>query len=126
MVLVDTSIWIGLYRQRNSQIGELVWSLVAKNEAAICGQIYVEFIGGFRNQKTREEFSHSFLNFPFIEMTRSIYQLAAELLAQFPRLGAGDAIIAATAINSNTPLLTFDKDFLVLEKEGLQLLRYGT
>lgn len=69
MVLVDTSIWIGLYRQKNSH-----------------------------------------------------YQLAAELLARFPRLGAGDAIIAATAINSNTPLLTFDKDYSVLEKEGLQLL----
>lgn len=44
MVLVDTSVWISLYRRRGSEVGERLWQLVARNEAAICGQVWVEFI----------------------------------------------------------------------------------
>ena len=48
MVLVDTSIWISLYRRKDAEIGQLIWALTARNEAAITGQIWVEFLGGFR------------------------------------------------------------------------------
>ena len=47
MVLVDTSIWIALYRKRGVEIGQKIWMLAARNEAAISGQIWVEFLGGF-------------------------------------------------------------------------------
>ena len=38
MVLVDTSGWISLYRRRNNEVGEKMWRVVARNEAALCGQ----------------------------------------------------------------------------------------
>lgn len=122
MVLVDTSVWIGLYRKKELPVGELVWSLVAKNGAAICGQTLVEFLGGFRSELEQKRMERSFLAFPFLETTPEAYLLAAKLLAEFPKLGSGDCIIAATAIQSASPLLTLDKDFRLLEKRGLQLL----
>jgi predicted nucleic acid-binding protein len=121
MVLVDTSIWIGLYRKQRAETGEKMWMLAARNEAAVTGQIWVEFLGGFRDQSIRNAYEEKLRAFPFVETTRAAYELAAELLAAHPRLGAGDAIIAATAISSDATLWTTDRDFHELESDGLRL-----
>ena len=121
MVLVDTSIWIALYRKQRAEDGEKMWMLAARNEAAVAGQIWVEFLAGFRDRSIRSAYAEKLRAFPFLETTRAAYDLAADLLAAHPRLGAGDAIIAATAISSNAPLWTADRDFVELKSEGLRL-----
>jgi predicted nucleic acid-binding protein len=121
MVLVDTSIWIGLFRKRDTEIGEKIWALAANNEAAVAGPIWVEFLGGFRQPSIRKGYEEKFRAFPFLETTREAWDLAAELLAAYPRLGAGDAVIAATAITSDAQLWTMDKDFAALVESGLRL-----
>lgn len=105
MVLVDTSIWIALYRKQRAETGEKMWMLAASNEAAVAGQIWVEFLGGFREQSIRSAYEEKLRAYRFLETTRAGFDLAANLLAAHPRLGAGDAIIAATAISSDVPLL---------------------
>lgn len=121
MVLVDTSVWIALYRKKGAEIGQQIWMLVARNEAAVCGQIWVEFLGGFRQQAARKSYEEKLRAYPFLQTTRAAYDLAAELLAVHPRLGAGDAIIAATAITSEAALWTTDNDFDDLRGQGLHL-----
>jgi predicted nucleic acid-binding protein len=123
MVLVDTSIWISLYRKRSADIGQRIWMLVVRNEAAVTGQIWVEFLGGFREPSTRMAYEAKFRAYPFVETRRGAYDLAAELLAAHPRLGAGDAIIAATAITSGAALWSADTDFEELVPDGLNLYR---
>ncbi len=120
MVLVDTSIWIALYRKKGAEIGQKIWMLAARNEAAVAGQIWVEFLGGFREQSIRDAYAEKLRAYPFIETTRAAYDLAADLLAAHPRLGAGDAIIAATAITSDAALWTADRDFDQLLDRGLR------
>ena len=121
MVLIDTSVWIALFRKRDGELGKKMLSLVAKNEAALCGQVWVEYLGGFRKENLRKFHENALNNFPFLETKQGAFKLAANLMADYPRLGAGDAIIAATAITAETPLLTLDKDFLVLVRVGLSL-----
>lgn len=121
MVIVDTSIWISLYRRRNAEMGQMIWALTARNEAAVTGQIWVEFLGGFRDRATRAAYAEKLRAYPFVETRKSAYDLAAELLAHHPRLGAGDAIIAATAITSDVALWTIDTDFNDLAPDGLEL-----
>ncbi|HEX5035341.1 MAG TPA: PIN domain-containing protein [bacterium] len=121
MVLIDTSVWIALFRKKSGDLGEKMLTLVANNNAALCGQVWVEYLGGFRKEELRRYHEAALGNFPFLETSRSAFRLAANLLAAHPRLGAGDAIIAATAISNGSPLLTLDKDFLPLSKEGLEL-----
>lgn len=121
MVLVDTGVWISLFRKKTDPLGEVMYELAANNKAAICGQVYVEFIGGFRKIALRKEYAASFSVFPMISTGHSDFILAAELLAQYPHLGVGDAIIAATAINQQLPLLTLDKDFMPLSRHGLAI-----
>lgn len=123
MVLVDTSIWISLYRKQNAEIGQRIWMLAARNEAAVSGQIWVELLGGFRTPSVRIAYQEKLRAFPFLETDRATYELAAELLAAHPRLGAGDAIIAATAITSDVELWTADSDFEGLVTRGLRLHR---
>ena len=121
MVLVDTSVWISLFRNENSEVGQRMWFLVAENLAATCGQVWVEYIGGFRKPEQRKKHQKSFSLFPFLETPLKAYPLAADLLADHSRLGAGDAIIAATALHHQIPLFTLDKDFLELKPEGIIL-----
>jgi predicted nucleic acid-binding protein len=121
MVLVDTSIWIALYRKREAEMGQKIWMLVARNEAAVSGQIWVEFLGGFRDESIRRGYEEKLRAYPFLETTRGAYELAARLLSAHPRLGAGDAIIAATAITSDALLWTADRDFHALAPHGLRL-----
>ena len=120
MVLVDTSIWIALYRKKGAEIGQKIWMLAARNEAAVAGQIWVEFLGGFREQSIRDAYAEKLRAYPFLETTRAAYDLAADLLAAHPRLGAGDAIVAATAITSDAALWTADRDFDQLLDRGLR------
>jgi len=98
-----------------------MWALVTANEAAFCGQVWVEYLGGFRKEADRKTHEKSLRSFPFLETTREAYEKAAHLLAKHPRLGAGDAIIAATALMTKASLFTLDKDFQELALEGLVL-----
>ncbi len=121
MVLIDTSIWIALFRNSNSEVGQKMWLLTAENKAALCGQVWVEYIGGFRKPEERKKHQAGLKIFPFLETPQAAYQKASDLLAEHPRLGAGDAIIAATALHHKIPLFTLDKDFQELIKDGLSL-----
>lgn len=121
MVLVDTSVWIALYRKQESEVAQKLWMLAARNEAAVSGQVWVEFLGGFRKQSVRSDYQSKLRAYPFLETTRAAYDRAAELLALQPRLGAGDAIIAATAIETQSALFTIDSDFRGLTAHGLTL-----
>src|SRR5690348_15704624 len=119
MVLVDTSIWINLYRKKTAEIGQKMWALVGRNDAAVCGQVWVEFLGGFRDQARRRSYEERLRAYPFLETSRQAYDIAVDLLATYPRLGAGDAIIAATVIASDAELWTADRDFDDLVTDGL-------
>lgn len=120
MVLVDTSVWISLYRKESAEIGQKISVLAGDNRAALCGQIWVEYLGGFRREPERRRHEKALNLFPFLETSREAYRLAADLLALYPRLGAGDAVIAATALMNRCPIFTLDQDFLPLKVEGLK------
>ncbi len=66
----------------------------------------------------------AFLNeWPMVDMDRGIMDQAIVLRREF-RLKIPDAIIAATAIFLNVPLLTADSDFEKL-RERIAIVRYG-
>lgn len=122
MVLIDTSVWISLFRKESHEVGQKMWSLTAGNLAGTCGQVWLEYIGGFRKEADRRRHAAAFKAFPFLETTREAYERAAEIVARHHlRLGPGDALVAATALTTHSPLFTLDRDFQVLVSEGLIL-----
>src|SRR5438132_1397311 len=97
MVLVDTSVWIRLFRKEGGDLAQRLASLVTENQAAICGPIWVEFIGGFRSIVKRQKYQEAFAVYPWLEMPRQAFELAAEWTAGRRGVGVIDAMIAATA-----------------------------
>ena len=78
-------------------------------------------IGGFRRERERHEYEAALAAFPFLPTSRNAFETAARCLARHPKLGPGDAIIAATAIDHEARLFTLDADFGALTREGLEL-----
>ena len=121
MILVDTSVWIQLYRKRNAPLGERVWALVGENEAATCGQIYIEFLSGFKKKDEFAFYEERLSRFPWLETNQKVFQVAAKIAAKHRGLGLGDAMIAASALVWKVPLLTLDKGFRAARIDGLKI-----
>ena len=84
------------------------------------GQIWVEFIGGFRKSELRGNYQNLMAAYPFADTSRVAYDVATGLTVDHPPLGAGDAIMAATAITAGARLWTFDDHFGALRDAGLE------
>jgi predicted nucleic acid-binding protein len=121
LVLVDTSVWISLYRQKVTALGDYLAYLVARNEAAICGQILVEFLGGFKKPGEFARYRGNLDGFPFLPTPADAFWIAAGWSARHRGISTGDAIIAATAHVAEATLLTRDRAFAILERQGLRL-----
>lgn len=121
MVLVDTSVWISLFRRSRSRVGERIWQITARDEAAVCGQVWVEFIGGFRATEKRHAYADEMRAYQWLDTSREACELAAEWCASLQDIGPGDALIAATAFTHGAALLTLDAGFTNLADEGLRV-----
>ncbi|MBV8781010.1 MAG: PIN domain-containing protein [Phycisphaerae bacterium] len=122
MTLLDTSIFIALFRRRHLGIGERVKDLIIQNEAYICGQVWVEYLGGFRSASRRKMYAEQLSSLPWLSTTREAFEFAADLQAMHQSLNSADAIIAATAILQDAQLLTIDKDFASLREYGVEIV----
>lgn len=121
MVLVDTSIFISLHRHRSARIAQRLQQLANRNEAAVCGFVWVEFVGGFRSRKVRGRIAEMLKAYPWLDSPRQVFELAADWVADYRGIGAGDAIIAATAYLNDAKLMTIDKGLLALTATGLNV-----
>jgi len=121
MVLIDTSVLIALYRRRSATLGQRLAQLANRNEAAVCGPVWVEFVGGFRSGERRRRIGHLLAAYPWLETSRRAFEQAAEWCATVRGIGPGDAVIAATAREHGATLLTLDRGFLALVGGGLKV-----
>lgn len=121
MVLVDTSVWIGLFRKRSASAAQRVVQLAKDDLAAVCGPIWVEFLRGFRSRETRREYAKLLNDYRWLGTPREAFELASDWAAAYPQLGALDAVIGATAMVHRASLLTLDRDFMRLRPEGLRV-----
>ena len=119
--LIDTSVWVRHFRNPSRNVARVLEDLAWSGEAAICGQIWVEFVGGYKMTARRNAIEKHLDDFLWIDTPPASYRLAAEWLATHQEIGSGDAIIAASAYLAGASLLTLDKGFASLAKEGLLL-----
>lgn len=122
MVCIDTSIFISVYRQPKSKVATRMAELSDSNQIYICGQVWIELVGGFRNAERRRFVSERLRDYHWLETARNAYELAAEWVSTFRGIGPGDAVIAATAYLNECDLFTLDQSFNGLQKAGLKIL----
>ena len=109
-VLVDTGPIIQALRQHKPTV-QLLRGLASRDHIVISIITRLEIYAGMQNEEryATQKFLSRFIAY---DLNRSIAERAGTLIATYHRigytLGVSDAIIAATAINYQIPLLTFN------------------
>ena len=122
VVLVDTTVWVDFFNDRNTPHVQTVEHLVAEEEdICTCGVILAEVLQGIREDADYRRTSSRFDSFLFLPMERHTFVRAAEVYRSLRRRGITirkpvDCMIAAVAIEHGIARLHNDKDFDPIEK----------
>jgi predicted nucleic acid-binding protein len=115
MVLVDTSVWIEVFRRNRPLDLEAV---VAFDEVVTCLPVVQEVLQGFRDESAFRKAHRAMLNLPVVDdpMDRALFESAVDLYRSARRAGVTvrssvDCLIAASAIRHDLELLHSDRDF---------------
>ena len=126
MVLVDTSVWIEVFRKPAKFRLE---SAVDFDEVVTCLPIVHEVLQGFHDERAFTQARDAMLALPTVEspLRREVFLEATELCRRARRTGRTvrsgvDCLIAACAIRNSLAVLHRDRDFDSLaEVSGLEV-----
>ena len=120
MVIVDTSVWIQVFRRRDPLDLERVLDF---DEVTTCLLIIQEVLQGFRNEASYRTAREAMLSLPRVEdpMSLSLFEEAIVLYRRARRGGltirsSVDCLIAACAIRRDLEVLHRDRDYLALSQ----------
>lgn len=122
MILVDTSVWIDFFSNRNAAHVMHLSNLIEQQEdLCLCGVILTEILQGIKNPKEKRLINNTLHSLIFLEMNRDTFVLAADIFSDLRKRGITirktiDCIIAAVAIDYKIPLIHNDCDFNSIEK----------
>ena len=113
-ILVDTTIWIEFFSGR-SEIGDHVETLLMENAVWTCGIVLFEVLQGIKSEGEKNNILSILASLPYIEMTKELWQSAAELSILVKKSGVNlplsDIFIAAIAIENDLSIFTLDNHF---------------
>jgi predicted nucleic acid-binding protein len=120
MTLVDTSVWIEVFRKSRPLDLE---SLVAFDDIVTCLPIVQEILQGFGDERTFRAARDSMFSFPIVEapLGRPVFEHAVDLYRSARRSGVTirssiDCLIAACAIKHDLTILHRDRDYASLAR----------
>ena len=120
MILVDTSIWIAVFRKKAAFRIE---DAVEFDEIATCLPVIQEVLKGFREERAYRMARDAMTALPIVEspMEESLFIEAAELYRAARRQGltirsSVDCLIAACAMRHDLPVLHMDRDYELLAR----------
>lgn len=120
MLLVDTSIWIEIFR-RPSRVR--LEELTEMDDVATCLPVVQEVLQGFRDEGAFRIAREAMLALPVVEspLRQSVFEDAVSLYRSARRAGLTirsgvDCVIATCAIRNQLTVLHHDRDFDLLER----------
>lgn len=117
MVLVDTTVWIDFFADRNVlHVAALQELIENEKDLCLCGVILAEVLQGIRSDAEYIETKEYFTDLIFLPMRQMTFVRAAELYRFLRKRGVTirkpiDCMIAAVAIENDIRLLHNDRDF---------------
>lgn len=118
MLLVDTSVWIEVFRRPSRLQLESVADL---DEIVTCLPVIQEVLQGFLDERAFRLAREAMLAFPLVEspLRSEVFLEAAQLYRSARRAGVTirsgvDCLIAACALRHGLPVLHRDRDFSLL------------
>ena len=120
MILVDTSVWIELFRARRALDLE---AIVDFDEIATCLPVIQEVLQGFRDETAFRRSRDAMLALPIVEspLAEDVFSEAVALYRSARRNGltvrsSVDCLIAACALRHDLEVLHRNRDYAVLAR----------
>lgn len=128
MVLVDSSVWIeALRRDGRLDVKLALENLLEEYEAAWCGPVKLEVLGGARSRE-REKLETHFSCIPYFQMKDNAWDAAKKLAWRLRDRGCitpwNDVLIAALSMQAICRIYTVDKHFQMMRDAGAGILLY--
>ena len=130
MLLIDTSVWISVLRDRSGQVRQQLETLIANRQVQLTRFTQLELLQGSLNEQEWTLLSTYLETQDYIELTPSSWQEAARIYYDLRRQGLTvrspiDCCIAQVALENNLLLLHNDRDFeTIAPLRSLQHLRF--
>lgn len=127
-ILVDSSVWIDLFRARPTPQVATLKRLLGRQELVLGDLILAEILQGLRNRQETERVADAFRPYPVLSLVgERIARKSAEHYRTLRAEGITvrktiDCLIATWCIENQTPLLHNDRDFHPFARLGLREL----
>ena len=121
MICIDTSVWVGALRARESVAGRGLDRLLDLDEVALPVPVRVELLSGVsrvQEPRLRRALSGLPVLFPTDATWDRIDGWVGRAGDRGHRFGGGDLLIAAIAAEHGRPLWAWDNDFRRMERLG--------
>jgi predicted nucleic acid-binding protein len=121
MILIDTSVWILIFKDKSGTEAERVQIGLDGREVVLTRFNQLELLQGCRDEKEWLLLSSHLEGQTYVEATVSIWEAAARIYFDLRRQGLTirspiDCCIAQLALENNLLLLHNDKDFTVINQ----------
>jgi predicted nucleic acid-binding protein len=130
MLLIDTSVWIAVFRDRTGQVRQQLETLIDNRAVLLTRFTQLELLQGSLDEKEWNLLSTYLDTQDYIEPTSNSWQAAARIYYDLRRKGLTvrspiDCCIAQAALENNLLLIHNDRDFETIAKvRSLQHLRF--
>jgi hypothetical protein len=130
MLLIDTSVWISVFRDRSGQVRQQIETLIANQEVLLTRFTQLELLQGSLNEQEWTLLSTYLETQDYIELTPHSWQAAARIYYDLRRQGLTvrssiDCCIAQAALENNLLLIHNDRDFETIARvRSLRHLRF--
>lgn len=116
MLLIDTSVWISVFRDRTGQVRQKLEALIGDREVVLTRFTHLELLQGSLNEKEWTLLSTYLETQNYIELTNDSWQAAARIYYDLRRKGLTvrspiDCCIAQAALENDLLLIHNDRDF---------------
>ncbi|MFN7511479.1 MAG: PIN domain nuclease [Microcystis sp.] len=130
MLLIDTSVWISVFRSRGDQVRQQLETLIANREILLTRFTQLKLLQGSLNEQEWTILSTYLEVQDYVELTPSSWQAAALIYYDLRRQGLTvrspiDCCIAQAALENDLLLIHNDRDFeTIAQVRSLQNLRF--
>lgn len=130
VLLIDTSVWINVFRDRSGQVRQQLEVLIAGRDVLLTRFTQLELLQGSLNEQEWTLLSTYLEAQDYVELTSSSWQTAARIYYDLRRRGLTvrspiDCCIAQAALENDLLLVHDDRDFeTIAQVRSLQNLRF--
>jgi predicted nucleic acid-binding protein len=130
MLLIDTSVWISVFRDRTGQVRQKLEMLIDGHDVFLSRFTQLELLQGSLNEKEWTLLSTYLETQDYVELTNDSWQAAARIFYDLRRQGLTvrspiDCCIAQAALENDLLLIHNDRDFeTIIQVRSLQHFRF--